>query len=152
MRRILAALFATAALATTMGCSDDPDPVGASKRQPADAAEVEHVGGVHLPSGTKLLYAESAGFADTDLWAVFRLPTTALDGFLSDGKLPKPVPGLRTAADSFTARDGLDPKAAVTVSGIDEYTDAKPGTYPRMMMFDLDQPGEVTVYLRAETT
>ena len=137
--------------AMTAGCSNDPDPGGA-QRQPTDAAEVEHVAAVHLPQGTNLLYAESAGFADTDLWAIFQMPTTALDGFVADSKLPSPVPGLRTAADSFTARPGLDPKAAVNVSGIDEYTHATPGSNPRMMMFDLDKPGEVTVYLRAETT
>jgi hypothetical protein len=150
MRRILLALVAVVAM--TGGCSNDPDPGGASQRQPADAAEVEHVAGVHLPQGTKLLYAESAGFVDTDLWAVFRMPATALDGFVADNKLPAPVPGLRTAADVFTARPGLDPKAAVNVTGIDEYTHATPGSYLRMMMFDLDEPGEVTVYLRAATT
>jgi hypothetical protein len=80
------------------------------------------------------------------------MPASALDEFLTDGKLPKPVPGLRTAADSFDARPGLDPKTAVTVSGIDEYTHATPGSYDRMLMFDLDKPGQVTVYLRAATS
>jgi hypothetical protein len=70
------------------------------------------------------------------------MPATAMDKFLADGKLPKPVPGLRTAADSFDARAGLDPQAAVTFSGIDEYTNAKPGSYDRMLMFDVDKPGQ----------
>jgi hypothetical protein len=151
MRKILVALATTAVLVSAAGCSTTPDASGA-KRAPTDAAEVEHGAGVHLPQGTQLLYAYSAGLQDTDLWAVFRMPATAVDKFLADGKLPKPVPGLRTAADSFDARAGLNPQTAVTVSGIDEYTNAKPGSYDRMLMFDLDKPGQVTVYLRAATS
>jgi hypothetical protein len=110
------------------------------------------VAGVHLPQVAKLLFAESVGFQDTEVWAVVRMPASALDGFLSDGKLPKPESGLRTVADSFGAGPGLDPKTAVKVSGIDQFDTGSPEGYHRKAMFDLDKPDEVTVYLVATTT
>ncbi|MFI5930743.1 hypothetical protein [Actinoplanes sp. NPDC051494] len=148
MRRTTALVAATVFVALVAGCSADAAPRDGSPT-PTDAAEVERVAGVHLPASAELLRAETVGFQDSQVWAVFRMPAKELDGFLERGKLPDPEPGLHAVAGSFDTVPGLDPDAAVTVSGINQWDAVSPEGYYRKMMFDLDDPGEVTTYLVA---
>jgi hypothetical protein len=68
------------------------------------------------------------------------------------GNLPEPEVGLRTVDQAFKLHPGPDPKAAVKVSGIDQWTVRSVEGFIRKVMFDLDRPGEVTVYLVATTS
>ncbi|MER7277176.1 hypothetical protein ABT369_22290 [Dactylosporangium sp. NPDC000244] len=122
-----------------------------SKPVEADAAQVEAVAHVTLPPGTVLLAAAYSNGLETHLSAKFRIPRTALDAFVAAGKFTAPpTPGLRavTAEQNVGGGNLWDPGTAVSVAGIKEEQPTADGTY-RSVLFNLDAPDAVTVYLYA---
>ncbi len=122
-----------------------------STPQVASAAQVEAVAQVTLPPGTVLLTAAYSNGLETLLSAKFRIPRTELDVFIATAKFTAaPVPGLRAVDTKHNVGGGdlWDPEAAKSVSGIDEEQPTADGTR-RAVLFNLDAPDAVTVYLYA---
>jgi hypothetical protein len=122
-----------------------------SEPQIASAAQVEAVAHVTLPPGTVLLSAVYSNGLETMLSAKFRMPRTELDAFVAAAKFTAaPMPGLRTVDANHNVGGGnlWDPETAKTISGIDEEQPTADGTY-RAVLFNLDAPDTVTVYLYA---
>lgn len=113
-----------------------------SEPAPASAAEVEATAHVTLPPGTVFLSAVYSNGLETRLSATFRIPRDRLDAFVAGGAFTAPVePGRRAVTDDMSVGQGTTwhPDRAVSVSGI-----AEEG---RWVLFDLDAPDAVTVYL-----
>ncbi|GIG15012.1 hypothetical protein Cme02nite_33440 [Catellatospora methionotrophica] len=128
----------------------DPLPLQ-SAPQPATGSQVEAVAHVTLPPGTVLLSAVYSNGLETRLSAKFRLPRAALAAFVTAAQFSAaPTPGLRAIDKQHDVGGGnlWDPETAKTVSGIEEETPTGDGTY-RRVMFGLDDPDSVTVYLHA---
>ncbi|TDC86108.1 hypothetical protein E1193_00065 [Micromonospora sp. KC606] len=128
----------------------DPLPVQ-SGPQVASAAQVEAVAHVTLPPGTVLLSAAYSNGLETQLSAKFRIPRTALDAFIAEAKFTAaPAPGVRAVDARHNVGGGnlWDPEAAWTVSGVVEEQPTADGT-GRSVLFNLDAPDVVTVYLYA---
>ena len=128
----------------------DPLPVQ-SKPAEASASQVEAVAHVTLPFGTVFLAAAYTNGLETRLSAKFRIPRTGLDAFVATGKFTAPLtPGLRAVTAKHNVGGGnlWDPDTAVSVSGIDEQQPAADGTH-RSVLFNLDAPDAITVYLYA---
>jgi hypothetical protein len=126
----------------------DPLPVQ-SRPEVASASMVEAVAHVTLPPGTVLLSAAYSHGVETRLSAKFRMPGTEFDAFVAAANFSTaPIPGLRAVGAQHNVGGGSlwHPETATTVSGIDEKT--ADGTH-RVVMFDLDAPDSVTVYLGA---
>jgi hypothetical protein len=122
-----------------------------SEPEAATASEVEAVAHVILPPGTVFLTAAYSNGLETRLSARFRMPRTGLNAFLAAGKFTAvPTPGLRavTAQDDVGGGSLWDPDSAVSVSGLDEQEPLPDGTR-RAVLFDLDEPETITVYLYA---
>ncbi|MEV6814926.1 hypothetical protein [Micromonospora sp. NPDC051296] len=122
-----------------------------SKPQVASAAQVEAVAHVTLPPGTVLLTAAYSNGLETLLSAKFRIPRSELDAFIATAKFTAtPTPGLRAVAAEHNVGGGdlWDPETAKAVSGIDEEQPTADGTR-RAVLFNLDAPDAVTVYLYA---
>ena len=122
-----------------------------SKPEVASASEVEAVAHVTLPPGTVLLSAAYSNGLEARLSAKFRMPRAALDAFIGEAKFTTaPEPGLRAVDAKYNVGGGnlWDPETAKTVSGIDEQEPTEDGTY-RSVLFNLDVPDVVTVYLYA---
>lgn len=117
----------------------------------ASASEVEAAAHVRLPPGTVALSGVKSGGLETLVSAKFRIPRDALDAFVASGMFTAPVvPGLRavTAQHNLGGGSLWDPEKAVSVSGIDEQQPAAGGTH-RSVLFNLDSPDTITVYLYA---
>ncbi|WCN80739.1 hypothetical protein [Micromonospora sp. LH3U1] len=122
-----------------------------SEPQVASAAQVEAVAHVTLPPGTVLLSAAYSNGLETRLSVKFRIPRTALDAFVAEAKFTAaPVPGLRAVDAKHNVGGGnlWDPETAKAVSGIIEEQPAADGS-SRSVLFSLDAPDVVTVYLHA---
>ncbi|MET0494736.1 MAG: hypothetical protein ABW000_16565 [Actinoplanes sp.] len=152
MRKFLISLAVAGMLGTSAACSSAASGPAEVKPETTDVAEVERVAGVDLPSSAKLIHAESVGFQDTRVWAVFTMPAAELPAFLRDGKLPEPTTGLRSGSEGFPWQPDPDPAKAVKVTGVDQFEKASPEGYVRKLMFDLDDPEVLTVFLVATTT
>ncbi|MDG4767344.1 hypothetical protein O7632_25105 [Solwaraspora sp. WMMD406] len=136
---------------TAGGRGDVADGRGPTPRT-LTAAEVEANAKVRLPPGTVLLSTSFVSFQDWHLTAMFRMPATALPGFLADSGFPRPRPGLRAVGDGDHASgDTWRPDAAVDVVGVEQLTEPTQGVF-RKLLVDLDRPDDVTVYLVAFTT
>ncbi|MEU0562340.1 hypothetical protein [Dactylosporangium sp. NPDC006015] len=117
----------------------------------ASASQVEAVAHVTFPPGTVFLAAAYSNGLETRLSAKFRIPRTGLDAFVAAGKFTAPLtPGLRaiTAKHNVGGGNLWDPDTAVSVSGIEEQQPTTDGTY-RSVLFNLDAPDAITVYLHA---
>ncbi|MGI5215879.1 hypothetical protein [Plantactinospora sp. CA-290183] len=126
----------------------DPLPVQ-SGPQVASAAQVEAIAHVTLPPGTVLLSAVYSNGLETLLSAKFRMPRAALDAFIAEANFTAaPAPGLRAvdAKNDVGRGDLWDPETAKVVSGIVEEQPTADGTR-RSVLFNLDAPDAVTVYL-----
>jgi hypothetical protein len=124
---------------------------GQSKPAVASAAQVEAVAHVSLPPGTVLLSAAYSDGLETRLAAKLRIPRAELDAFVAAAQFTMaPVPGLRAVGAHRNVGGGnlWDPETARTVSGVAEKETAADGTY-RQVLFNLDAPNTVTVYLYA---
>jgi hypothetical protein len=122
-----------------------------SRPEAASASQVEAVAQVTLPPGTVLLSATYGNGLETRLSAKFRIPRAGLDAFVTAGRFTDPpTPGLRAVTAKHNVGGGnlWDPENAVAVSGIEEKQPTADGTY-RSVLFDLDAPDAVTVYLYA---
>jgi len=79
------------------------------------------------------------------------MPRTELDAFIAAAKFTAtPAPGFRAVDAKHNVGGGnrWDPETAKTVSGIDEEQPTADGTR-RAVLFNLDAPDAVTVYLYA---
>jgi len=122
-----------------------------SKPVAASAAQVEAVAHVTLPPGTVLLAAAYSNGLETLLSATFRIPTAGRESFLDSGRFTADLtPGLRPLDATHNVGGGnlWHPEAATSVSGLAEQEPGPDGTY-RSLMFDLDAPDAITVYLYA---
>jgi len=122
-----------------------------SKPAAASASQVEAVAHVTLPPGTVFLAAAYSNGLEDHLSAKFRIPRTGLDAFVASGKFTAPLtPGLRAVTAKHNVGGGnlWDPGTAISVSGIEEQQPTTDGTY-RSVLFNLDAPDAVTVYLYA---
>ncbi|RGC69165.1 hypothetical protein C5N14_07830 [Micromonospora sp. MW-13] len=119
--------------------------------QVASAAQVEAVAHVTLPPGAVLLSAAYSNGLETLLSAKIRIPRTALDAFIAEAEFTAaPEPGVRAVDAKHNVGGGSlwDPETARTVSGIVEEQPTADGTR-RSVLFNLDAPDVVTVYLYA---
>jgi hypothetical protein len=122
-----------------------------SEPEAASASQVEAVAHVTLPPGTVFLAGAYSNGLETRLSAKFRIPRAGLDAFVAAGKFTAPLtPGLRAVTAKHNVGGGnlWDPDTAVAVSGIQEQQPAADGT-SRSVLFNLDAPDVVTVYLYA---
>ena len=155
--RLLALLLI--ALVTLTGCTL----TGVGDRRPAqvDLDEVASLALLELPAGSELTSSEYQAFQDWHLTATVAFPASQLDAFLADNGLDA-VPGLRAVTDGDRSTDADDragassptpwtPDAASDVLGVDEAEHPVDGVY-RRMLFDLDDPETITLYLVAFTT
>lgn len=136
----------------TLGASAGTDLLPVQSRpEAASASQVEAVAHVVLPPGTVFLAAAYSNGLETMIAAKFRVPRSGLDAFVASGGFTAPLtPGLRavTARHNVGGGNLWRPETAVSVSGIEEQTPTADGTY-RSVLFDLDAPEAVTVYLHA---
>ena len=119
--------------------------------QVASAAQVEAIAHVTLPPGTVLLSAAYSNGLETLLSAKFRMPRTELDAFIAAAKFTAaPAPGFRAVDAEHNVGGGnlWDPETAKIVSGVEEEHPTADGTR-RAVLFNLDAPDAVTVYLYA---
>ncbi|GIE28570.1 hypothetical protein Ait01nite_016150 [Actinoplanes italicus] len=139
-------------IALGVASADDEDALRVqSGPDVASASQVEAVAHVTLPPGTVLLSAVYSNGLETRLSAKFRMPRSELDPFVTASKFTAPLtPGLRAVDKSHDVGQGnlWDPGSATTVAGIDEDLPTADGTR-RQVLFDLDTPATVTVYLYA---
>jgi hypothetical protein len=114
-------------------------------RFPAVAAAAH----LSLPEGAKWIDGYRYDWIDGSICARFTIPRSSFEAFVRDSHLAAPQPGLRPELivhpnhPASKHDKGWDANSPASVSGLEDAD----GNVARSVMFDLDRPDIITVYL-----
>lgn len=137
-----------AMLLVLAGCSL----LDSSPGRPLTLTDISQYGNLQFPDGSRLTSSTYQGFQDRYVTAVVEFEADRLADFLTRNGLGEPVAGLRAVTNGDRQeRPAWQPDEAVNVLGLNLTSKPDDGVY-RRLLFDLDRPDTVVLYLVAFTS